>query len=92
MNLNNAFQKIVGEKSCSVFVYFDVGGSNVVGNQVTDLLLEIKFQREGKGIKYFKPLHTKVVDIIILQVDEATGELCNFREGNTILTLLFNKT
>ena len=79
----------MGETSRSVFVYFDMGGSNVVGNQVTDLLREIKFQREGKGLK---PLHIKVVDSIILQVDEATGELCNFSEGNTILTLQFKKT
>ena len=92
MNLDHAFQNLVGETSCSVFVYFDVGGGNVVGNQVTELLREIKFQREGKGLKYFKPLHIKVVDSIILQVDEATGELCNFSEGNTILTLQFKKT
>ena len=43
MNLDHAFQNLVGETSCSVFVYFDVGGGNVVGNQVTDLLREIKF-------------------------------------------------
>ncbi|KAJ7371654.1 hypothetical protein OS493_023672 [Desmophyllum pertusum] len=35
------------EKSRSLFVYSDVGGSNV-GNQVTDLLREINFHREGK--------------------------------------------
>lgn len=58
---------------------------------MTELLREIKFQREGEGIKYFKQLHIKVVDIIIPQVDEATGDLCNFSEGNTILTLQFKK-
>lgn len=98
MNLNNAFQNVVGEKSRSLFVYSDVGGSNV-GNQVTDLLREINFHREGKGIKYFEPLHIQyipvrkeVVDIIETQVAETTGELSNFGEGNTILTLHFKRT
>ena len=41
MNLNSVFQNLVGEKSRSLFVYSDVRGSNVVENQVTDLLCEI---------------------------------------------------
>lgn len=51
MNLNNAFQNLMGEKSRSLFAYSDVRGSNVVENQVTDLLREINFQRGGKGAK-----------------------------------------
>lgn len=53
MNLNNAFQNLVREKSRSLFVCSDVGLSEVVGNQVTDLLRENNFQCEGKGIKTF---------------------------------------
>lgn len=98
LNLNNAFQNVVGEHSRSLFVYSDVGGTNVVGNQVTDLLREINFQRQAKGINYFEPLHIQyipvrkeVVDIIETQVAETSGELSNFGEGNTILTLHFKR-
>ncbi|KAL9982831.1 hypothetical protein ACROYT_G004940 [Oculina patagonica] len=80
VKLNRAFQKVIGDASRTLFVYSDVGGSSVVGNQVTDLLREIHFQREGKGIKYFEPLHiqyiplrNQIVDIIETQVSETTG-------------------
>lgn len=48
MNLNNAFQNLVGEKSRSLFVCSDVGLSEVVGNQVTDLLRENNFSVKEK--------------------------------------------
>ena len=38
INLNAAFQAVVGATSWSLFVYSEVGASGVVGNQVTDLL------------------------------------------------------
>lgn len=98
-NLNRAFQKVIGDASRTLFVYSDVGGSSVVGNQVTDLLREIHFQREGKGIKYFEPLHiqyiplrNQIVDIIETQVSETTGKLVNFGKGDSIVTLHFKRS
>ena len=38
INLNQAFEAVAVTRSRSFFVYSDVGGSSVVGNQVTDLL------------------------------------------------------
>lgn len=70
MNLNNAFQNLVGEKTRSLFVCSDVGSSEVVGNQVTDLLRENNFQ---------------VVDTIVTQRVETTGELCNLSEERPFL-------
>ena len=88
-----------GESITFLFVYSDVGGSGVVGNQVTDLLREVNFKREGKGSQYFEPLHIQyipvrkdTIDIIETQVAETTGELAGFGEGNTIVTLHFKKT
>ena len=49
-NLNKAFQNVVGSTSRSLFVYSDVGGSAVVGNQVTDLLREVNYRRTGDGV------------------------------------------
>lgn len=76
MNLNNAFQNLVGEKSRRLFVCSDVGLSEVVGNQVTDLLREINCHCEARK---------DVVDTIVTQRVETTGELCNLSEERPFL-------
>ena len=90
---------MVGVSSRPLFIYSDVGSSGVVGNQVTDLLREVNFKREGKGSQYFEPLHiqyipvrTDTIVIIETQVAETSGQLARFGEGNTIVTLHFKKT
>ena len=99
MNLNKAFEVVVGVSSRPLFIYSDVGSSGVVGNQVTDLLREVNFKREGKGSQYFEPLHIQYIpvrkDTIVIietQVAETSGQLARFGEGNTIVTLHFKKT
>ena len=101
INLNVAFRSIVKEPTRSLHVYSNVGGSSIVGNRITDLLREIKFKREGRGVVYFEPLHIQylpvryeVIEFIEVQVAEtsgAGGDLVKFVEGNTILTLHFKK-
>ena len=98
-NLNKAFGAVVNPDKRSLFIYSDVGSSGVVGNQVTDLLREVNYKREGKGSQYFEPLHIQyipvrkdVLDIIETQVAETTGDLTQFGSGNTIVTLHFKKT
>ena len=95
-NLNKAFQNVVGSTSRSLFVYSDVGGSAVVGNQVKDLLRRVNYRQTGDGSHYFEQLHVQYIplckdqlDIIGTLVSETTGELPEFGEGNTILTLHF---
>jgi len=99
INLDVALKNVTGTTKRSLFVYSDVGGSGVVGNQVTDLLREVNYNREGKGSQYFEPLHIQyiqvrkeVLDIIEVQVSETTVELVKFGSGNTIVTLHFKKT
>ncbi len=65
---------------------------------MTDLLREVNYLRKGEGSHYFEPLHIQyiplrkdVLDIIETQVSETTGELTDFGEGNTILTLHFKR-
>ena len=41
LNLNRAFESVIGSSSRSLLVYSNVGGGTVVGNQVTDLLREV---------------------------------------------------
>ena len=99
LNINLAFQNLIGSPERSLFIYSDVGGSSVVGNQVTDLLRQVRFRLRGDGSQYFEPVHIQyipvrkdVVDIIETQVAEVTtGELVRFGEGNTIVTLHFKK-
>ena len=99
INLNVAFKNVTGTTKRSLFIYSDVGGSGVVGNQVTDLLREVNYKREGTGSQYFEPLHIQYIDvrkemldIVEVQVAETTGELVKFGVGNTIATLHFKKT
>ena len=62
-NLNKAFQNVVGSTSRSLLVYSDVGGSALVGNQVTDLLREVNYRRTGAGSHYFEPLHIEYIPL-----------------------------
>ena len=85
INLNTSFNNVTGKTRRSLFVYSDVGGSGVVGNQVTDLLRKVNYKRECQGYQYFEPLQIQyiqvrkeVLDIIEVQVAETTGELVNF--------------
>ena len=96
VNLNNAFRTVVGNPTCPLHVYSDVGGSSIVGNQVTDLLREVQYKREGKGSTYFEPLHVQYLpvrneymEMIECQVAETDRDLMNFGEGHTIITLHF---
>ena len=101
-NLNVAFRAVVGEPTRSLHVYYDVAGSTIVGNRVTDLLREIQYKRQGRGTLYFEQLHiqymslrNEVVEIIHIQVAETIGtggDLVKFGEGHTIVTLHFKKT
>ena len=54
MNLNQAFEAVAGTRSPSLFVYSDMGGSSVMGNQVTVLLREVSFRRKEEGVQYFE--------------------------------------
>ena len=99
LNLNKAFESVVGASSRSLFVYSDVSVSGVVGNQVTDLLREVNYVRQGKGSQYFEPPHIQykpirkdVLDIIETEVSETAGNLVKFGDGNTIVTLHFKQT
>ena len=98
-NLNKAFDRVVEASQRPLFIYSDMGSSSVVGNQVTDLLREVSYKREGIGSQYFEPLHIQyipvrkdTIDIIETQVAETGGALTQFGTGNTIVTLHFKKT
>jgi len=68
----------------------------MVGNRVTDLLREIKYHTQGTT--HFEPMHiqyllvrNELVEIIETQMVELNGDLAQFGEGHTILTLHFKK-
>ena len=97
-NLNYAFEHIFGNANRSLFVYSDVGGSSVLGDQITDFIREVNYKREGKGSYYFepehlqyKPLRKHLLDIIHVQIAEGTGALTTFGRGITTVTFHFKQ-
>ena len=77
-------------------VYCDVGTSSMVGNRITDFLREIKYHPqntthiEPRHIQYV-PVRNEVVEIVETQMAEINGDLVQFGEGHTLLTLHFKR-
>lgn len=63
INLNYAFNNVFGHCTRSLYVYSDVGGSNVLGDQITDFIRDIDYRREGKGSYYFEPTHPHYIPL-----------------------------
>ena len=96
INLDYAFSHVSNHTSRPPYVYSDVGSSNVLGDQITDFIRTIDFRREGKGSYFYEPTHLhyiplrkEVLDILQVQIAETTGELVNFGQGITTVTLHF---
>ena len=77
-------------------VYCDVGTSSMVGGRITDILREIKYH--PKDTTHFEPRHiqyvpvrNEVVEIVETQMAETNGDLVQFGEGRTLLTLHFKR-
>ena len=97
MNLNDKFRPSSEFPSTRpLHVYCDVGTSSMVGGRITDLLREIKYQPqntthfEPRHIQYV-PIRNEVVEIVETQMAETNGDLVQFGEGHTILTLHFKR-
>ena len=99
MNLNAKFHPTTEfTPTRSLFVHCDVGTSRMVGNQVTDLLREIKYRPHE--MTHFEPQHihyplamvrSKLMEIIETQVMETNGDPVAFAKGQTLPTLHFKK-
>jgi len=97
-NLNYAFKHVFGTTSSSFFVYSNVGGSCLLGDQVTHFIREVNYKREGKGSYYFEPTHLQYIplrketlDIIQVQIAEAVGALTTFGRGISTMTFHFKQ-
>ena len=98
VNLNYAFKHVFRPSMRSLFVYSDVGGSSVLGDQLTDFIREVNYKRKWKGTHYFEPTHMQYIplrkellDIIQIQVAEGSGALTEFGDGVTTVTFHFKK-
>ena len=98
INLNYSFQHLFASSTRSLFVYSDVGGTSVLGDQITDFIREVNYQREGKGRYYFEPEHLQYIplrkellDIIQVQVAESSGALTTFGRGVPTVTFHFKQ-
>jgi len=97
VNLNETFRPSTEfPQARPLHVYCNVGTSSMVGNRITDLLREIKYQPketthfEPRHIQYV-PVRNEVVEIVETQMAETNGDLVQFGEGHTILTLHFKR-
>ena len=70
----------------------------MLGDQITDFIREVNYEREGKGSYYFEPtqlqyisLRKQLLDIIEMQVVEGTGALTTFGRGITTVTFHFKR-
>ena len=77
-------------------MYCNVGTSSMVGNHMTELLIETKYHTQETT--HFEPIHihylpvrNELVEIIETQMAEVNGDLAQFGEGHTILTLHFKR-
>ena len=85
---------MIGKTAQSFFVYSDVMMSGILGNKVTDLLREVKYQCTGEGVNYFEPLHIQYLPVrgtITAEVSDHKGELVKFGEGDTIAKIHFKQ-
>ena len=97
VNLNNTFRPSLEFPAVRpLHVYCNVGTSSMVGGRITDLLREIKYQPqntthfEPRHIQYV-PVRNEVVEIVETQMAETNGDLVQFGEGRTLLTLHFKR-
>ena len=97
VNLNEKFRPSTEfAPTRPLHVYCNVGTSSMVGNRVTDLLREIKYHPqntthfEPNHIQYL-PVRNELVEIIETRMAEINGDLVQFGEGHTILTLHFKR-
>ena len=80
----------------SLFVHCDAGTSRMVGNQITDLLREIKYRPhemthfEPQHIHYL-PVRSGLMEIIETHVTETNKDPVASAKGHTLLTLHFKK-
>ena len=97
VNLNDGFRRPSEFPAVRpLHVYCNVGTSSMVGGRITDLLREIKYHPqntthfEPRHIQYV-PVRNEVVEIVETQMAETNGDLVQFGEGRTLLTLHFKR-
>ena len=95
------FDDIVGTAEHSLREYSNVGESMIVGNQVTDLLQEVRISSAGtnaQGTFYFEPQHAQYLpvrqpqfDVMDIQSSDLDGRLANLGRRATNVTLHFRR-
>ena len=100
-NLNETLFRNKNLRQRPIHIYSDVGKSMIIGNQVTDLLREVRYsppQRDADQsyfepkITYYHDVRNINIEIVTIQVSETNGDLVSFKTNQeTIVTLHFKK-
>lgn len=98
INLNKAFQEMVCNPVNMLFVNTNLGDPVIVGNQWTSKLCKVEYKRKCKGDVFIEPeerqyisLRNNDIDIIHVQLASKEGNLYDFENGTTSLSLHFRK-
>ena len=89
IHLNQAFRSVIGSPMRTLHVYSDIGGSSIVGGQVTDLLREVhgsgfSHPLDGQQSGYYTALtRTKKTAVLLSKQEQAPYQ------GGAVRTLVF---
>ena len=61
IHLNQAFRAVIGSPMRTLHVYSDIGGSSIVGGQVTDLLREVQYKQQRGGHRLLRTVTRAVL-------------------------------
>jgi len=94
-DLDRSYEEAFGHERRSLFMYSNVGQSMVTGNQVTDMLKQVRYDPDVVDLQprhiLYLPMRTTFLDIVETQVSENDGQLVDFASGVTTITLHFKK-
>lgn len=96
ININAAFQGVIGSRKRTLLCYSDVCSPSTVGSQSVDLMREVTYEEGSGGSVYFEPhrlqhlgVRSNTLDVIGIQIAEKDGEFVDFHSGVTTVTLHF---
>ena len=90
------FEKTFAHPSRTLRVYSNANASSMVGNQVSDLLCEVQFDRSQAGQQYFEPKHRQYLpvrqqefEVMEVALDDVSGVPVQLGPGVTSVVLHF---
>ena len=92
------FRQLFGSPARSLYLYTDIGQSQIVGNEKSDLLREFPYVKESEGSFYYEPFQLRflpirrnVIETITVTIRDPHQQPVTFQGDSTIVTLKFER-